>query len=232
MTSLSAVIPTLDEAVHISRTLEALSPLRRQGLEIVVADGGSNDGTPEIAHPLADAVVKCPVGRARQMNAGASWSRGEVIWFLHADTSPPENALQHIQRAVQDGADWGWFDIRLSGYDPALRVIERCMNVRARLSGVATGDQGLFVRRSVFRAIGGFPDIALMEDVAISKRLRSSALRKIISAPLITSSRRWERDGVLRTVLLMWRLRLAYFLGVDPDELVGRYYGKERMETP
>lgn len=231
MTTFSAVIPTLDEASHIGRTLGALAPFRNQGLEIVICDGGSRDGTPEIARPLVDRVINSPPGRARQMNAGACWSRGDVIWFLHGDTVSPGDALVHLQRAVSHGADWGWFDVHLSGDFASLRVIERCMNLRARLSGVATGDQGLYVRRSVFRAVGGFPDIPLMEDIAFSKRLRYSWPRKVISAPLLTSSRRWERDGVLRTILLMWRLRLAYCLGADPGRLRDAYYRKQPLET-
>ena len=191
---------------------------------MIVADGGSVDGTAELAEPLVDRVIHCRRGRALQMNAGASWCHGNVIWFLHADTRPPEDAVALATRAIARGADWGWFDLRISGQHIGFRTIERLMNLRARMSGVATGDQALFVRRSVFRAVGGFPDVDLMEDVAISKRLRARWPRRTVGAPVVTSSRRWERDGVVQTILMMWRLRLAYFLGADPQRLAERYY--------
>jgi rSAM/selenodomain-associated transferase 2 len=217
------VIPALDEAGTLLPSLRSLAPLRMRGVEVLVADGGSTDGTPDAAAALVDGVVHCRRGRAAQMNAGAAHSAGDVIWFLHADTRAPETADRLIATALSRGADWGWFDVRLSGRAAALRVVEALMNLRSRLSRVATGDQGIFVRRSVFRAVGGFPDVPLMEDVAISKRLRRRWASRTIPQPLVTSSRRWERAGIPRTVMLMWRLRLLYVLGEPPERLARIY---------
>ncbi len=225
LTTLSVVIPALDEAGRLLPPLRSLSPLRERGAEVVLADGGSIDGTPELAAPFVDRVVHCRAGRATQMNAGVACSVGEVMWFLHADTRAPEDADLLMLNALSNGADWGWFDIRLSGGAMEFRIIERLMNLRARLSKVATGDQGLFVRRSVFRAVGGFPEIPLMEDVAMSKRLRRRWRSRAVAEPLTTSSRRWESEGVVSTISMMWLLRLKYFLGVKPEQLARIYYG-------
>jgi len=224
LTMLSVVIPALDEADHLLPTLRSLAPMRSRGVEVILADGGSTDGTPKLAEPLVDRVIRCHPGRAIQMNTGVTWGRSEVLWFLHADTLVPEDADRLVEGALAGGADWGWFDIELSGRGLMFRAIERFMNLRARLTRVATGDQGLFVRRSVFRVIGGFPDIALMEDVEICKRLRNCWRSKPIGVPIVTSSRRWERDGLIPTIALMWCLRLAFWLGADPARLVRLYY--------
>jgi rSAM/selenodomain-associated transferase 2 len=221
---ISVVVPTLNEAGSIRATLRALAPLRRAGHEVIVVDGGSDDGTRELAAPLADRVLVAPAGRARQMNAGAGIARGDVLWFLHADTVPGKDAGETILGALAaSGRDWGRFDVRLSGHHPLLRIVERLMNLRSRLTGIATGDQGMFVRRARFEAAGGFPDIRLMEDIALSRRLRRNGRPVCLRERLKTSSRRWEARGVLRTIALMWRLRLAYFLGADPRRLARRY---------
>jgi rSAM/selenodomain-associated transferase 2 len=221
---LSIVIPTLNEAGTIADTLAALQPLRGRGCEAIVADGGSADATVELARPLADAVVSSAAGRARQQNAGAAAARGEVLLFLHADTRLPAEADVLVADGLRrTGRGWGRFDVRLSGLHPMLRVIERMMGVRSRLSGVATGDQAIFVLRDRFRDVGGFPDIPLMEDVALSKALKRLGPPLCLRETVTTSSRRWERRGVWRTMALMWRLRLAYWLGADPARLADRY---------
>jgi rSAM/selenodomain-associated transferase 2 len=220
--SLSIVIPCLDEARIVRARLEALQALRAEGHELVLVDGGSGDGSAALARSLVDRLVVTGPGRARQMNAGARAARGEVLWFLHLDCGLPPGAASLVRAAAQDRG-WGRYDVRLSGPRPVFRVIEAMMNLRSRASGIATGDQGIFVRREWFEAAGGFPDIPLMEDVALSRALRRRGRPACLRPPLVTSSRRWERHGVLRTVLLMWRLRLAFWLGVDPVRLARRY---------
>ena len=218
---LTIVIPALDEAAILRRALEALLPLRGQGHEVIVVDGGSSDGTPEIARLLCDRVVGAPGGRAAQMNAGARLATGAALVFLHADTRLPpdggEQLLESLKRRL-----WGRFDVEIEGRHPFLRVIACAMNLRSRLTGIATGDQAIFVRRDAF---DGFPEIALMEDVAFCKAMKRRGRPACLRARVTTSGRRWERRGVLRTVLLMWRLRLRYFLGADPDELARLYRG-------
>ena len=224
--AVSLVVPALDEAGTIARSLEPLQPLRGKGIEVVVADGGSRDGTRHAARPLCDRLIDAPRGRARQMNAGAGAARGGVLLFLHADTRLPSG----WDRAVRDatgarGREWGRFDVRLDGPHPMLRVVERAMNLRSRLSGIATGDQAIFVTRDAFRAAGGFPDIELMEDVALSRALRARSRPACLRERVLTSSRRWERGGIARTIVLMWRLRLEYALGADPGRLARMYRG-------
>ena len=228
--TVSVVVPALNEAEVIAGTLDALQPLRARGHEVVVVDGGSADATAERAAPLADRVLAGPRGRARQMNAGAAAARGGVLWFVHADTRVAPDALEQMTTAVAAGGRWGWFDVRLGGRRRVLlRLVERSMNLRSRLQGIGTGDQGLFVERELFDSVGGFPDQPLMEDLELCRRLRCSAGRPAcLRGPLVTSSRRWERNGVLRTILLMWRLRAAYALGADPAVLHARYQGGER----
>ncbi|MCO6413998.1 MAG: TIGR04283 family arsenosugar biosynthesis glycosyltransferase [Thiogranum sp.] len=221
---ISIVIPALNEAGSIAATLGALQTLRPQGHELIVVDGGSEDDTIDHAAPLCDRLLTAPRGRARQMNAGARAASGDVLWFLHADTLAPQRAAGDLLAALSRcGCHWGRFDVRLSGRRPLLRVVEAAMNLRSRWSGIATGDQGLFVRRDLFERLGGFPDIPLMEDVAFSRRLKQQGAPACLSTRLVTSSRRWEEYGVLRTVLLMWRLRFAYWRGVSPRQLHAWY---------
>lgn len=221
---LSVIIPALNESTAIAATLESLQALRAHRHELIVVDGGSSDDTAAVAAARCDRVLQAERGRARQMNAGAAAARGELLWFVHADTLVPARALEALTAALAQGRRWGRFDVRLSGTAPSLRLIAWAMNRRSCLTGVATGDQGIFVERALFEAVGGFPDIPLMEDVALCKRLRRHSRPACLPGPLVTSSRRWERDGVWRTVLLMWRLRLAYFLGADPRRLHRAYY--------
>lgn len=220
---ISIVIPALNEAECIAATLLPLQALRARGHEVIVVDGGSADATVARATPLCDRVLHGMRGRARQMNAGARAATGEVLWFVHADTVVPMDSDARIQQAVQGAALWGRFDVRLSGRQPLLRVVAWLMNLRSRLTGIATGDQGLFVRRDLFAAVGGFPDIPLLEDVALSRALKRRARPVCLRARLVTSSRRWERHGIVRTILLMWWLRCAYRCGVPPERLAAYY---------
>ena len=224
MMELSIVMPVFDEAAEIEAALSALAPYRRRGVEVIVVDGGSSDGTAERARMLADRVIAAARGRSLQMNAGATAARGDVLLFLHADTQLPENA----DRLVLDGLAvsdrvWGRFDVRIEG-GGLLGLISLIMNWRSRLSGIATGDQSLFVTRAAFDSVGGFPTIALMEDVVLSAKLKRIGRPCALRARVTTSARRWRRHGTLRTVLLMWRLRLRFFLGADPAKLA-RVYG-------
>lgn len=224
MSPLSIIVPVLDEAPGIVAALALLGPARARGVEVVVVDGGSVDGTRALAVPLADRVIESPRGRAIQMNAGARASRGSILLFLHADTTLPGDA-DGLVRAGLDGAglEWGRFDVAIAGADPLLALVAVFMNGRSRLTAVATGDQAIFMRRQAFERAGGFPEIPLMEDVALSKRLRAISPPLCLRERVLTSGRRWERGGTLRTIVLMWRLRLAYALGADPHRLARRY---------
>jgi rSAM/selenodomain-associated transferase 2 len=222
--SLSIIIPCLNEADSITATLEALQPLRQRGAEVIVVDGGSRDETVARANPHADAVVNAPRGRALQMNAGATASHGEILLFLHADCRLPDAADGLIIDGLRrERKSWGRFDVIIAGRHPALKVVAAGMNLRSRLTGIATGDQAIFVMRSLFEAAGRFPEIELMEDIALSRRLRQFGSPLCLRHHLVTSGRRWEKHGVLRTILLMWQLRLAYWLGADPHKLALRY---------
>lgn len=226
---LSIVVPVLDEGGLIRTSLARLAPLRAHGVEVIVVDGGSRDDTVALARPLCDQVLEAPRGRACQMNAGARLARGEVLLFLHADCRLPAEAARSIVCGLREsGRAWGRFDIDIEGRDPLLRVVGWFMNWRSRLSGIATGDQGIFVRAAVFRGCGGFPDVALMEDIRLSRALKAFGRPLCLRARITTSGRRWEENGTLRTIALMWRLRLAHFLGADPRRLAARYDAARR----
>ena len=221
---LSIIIPALNEAGTVEKTLMSLQPLRARGCEVLLVDGGSADSTVSLAMPLVDKLIESEPGRARQMNAGAQRAGAAKLWFLHADSRVPAVADRAIQRAfgsTQFG--WGYFPIQLSGANPWLRVIAWAMNQRTRCTGVVTGDHGLFVSRCLFERVGGFPSIDLMEDVAISKKLKKNCRPVRLKQTLVSSSRRWESQGLLHTVLLMWCLRLLYFVGVSPARLASYY---------
>jgi len=220
---LSIVVPTLNEAAGLERCLLPLQALRARGHEIIVVDGGSRDPTRQLAQPLVDAVLEAPRGRAVQMNAGAARAQGVGLVFLHADTRLPEQADQMVANALAESL-WGRFDVRIAGRHPLLGWIAGAMNLRSRLTGIATGDQAIFVRRAAFEALGGYAPIPLMEDVELSRRLRRLGAPACLRARVETSGRRWESRGVLRTVALMWRLRLAYWMGADPARLAERYH--------
>lgn len=216
---LSVIVPALNEAAGIRAALEALAPLRRAGHEVIVVDGGSTDDTAALAAPLCDRVVQSERGRAVQMNTGAAAASGEVLVFLHADTRLPPHADLRVMEALK-GTSWGRFDVEIDSGHRLLKLVACAMNLRSRLTGIATGDQAIFVRREAF---GGFPLIPLMEDVAFSRRMKRSMRPACLRERVTTSGRRWEARGVLRTVLLMWRLRLLYALGVAPERLARRY---------
>src|SRR5580704_16244557 len=215
MGRLTIVLPVLNEAAIIAAALRAFAPLRARGAEIIVADGYSRDGTARLAAPFADRVITVRRGRGVAMNAGAALGSGDALLFLHADTTLPDDADRLIDAALARRA-WGRFDLRIAGSHPLLAVIARMINLRSRLTGIATGDQAIFVTREAFAAVGGFPDLPLMEDIAISRRLKRLCRPYCIGTPAVTSGRRWERNGVVRTILLMWRLRLSYYLGAEP----------------
>jgi rSAM/selenodomain-associated transferase 2 len=224
MSPLSIIVPVLDEAPGIVATLAALAPARARGVEIVVVDGGSRDATASLAAPLADRLIEAPRGRAAQMNTGARASRGSILLFLHADTILPADADRLACAGLERSArKWGRFDVAIAGADPLLALVALFMNARSRLTGIATGDQAIFVRREAFERVGGFREIPLMEDVALSKDLRAVSRPLCLRERVLTSGRRWERGGTLRTIVLMWRLRLAYALGADPHRLARRY---------
>jgi rSAM/selenodomain-associated transferase 2 len=221
---LSIIIPTLNESAGIVAHLAALQVLRPQGVELVVVDGGSADDTVRLAQPLADRVLAAPRGRGAQMNVGARAASGDVLLFLHADTRLPRDAPEQVHAALADGQHvWGRFDVAIAGSHPFLHVIAWCINQRSRWTGIATGDQAIFVRRDVFEAAGRFAEIALMEDVALAKRLRRWTRPRCLECRVTTSGRRWQARGVLRTMLLMWLLRLGYWLGCKPAFLARLY---------
>ncbi len=220
---LSIIIPALNEAEGITASLRALQPLRARGHEVILADGGSVDDTVNAARGLVDRVLVSTPGRAAQMNLGANAATGNVLLFLHADTRLPEVADVLIETALKGGEGWGRFDVRLTGSSLAFRVIEFCMNLRSRVTGVATGDQAIFVSTSLFNSMGGFADLPLMEDIEFSKRMRRISAPCCLHDRAITSSRRWESGGIVRTVLKMWKLRLRYALGADAERLVRDY---------
>jgi rSAM/selenodomain-associated transferase 2 len=222
---LSIIIPTLNEAAHIESTLAVLMPLQDRGAEVIVADGGSDDETLIMATRLANQVLMAPRGRAAQLNAGAHAARGDVLFFVHADSLPPHDADQIILDALNEKRCWGRFDVRISGASAALPVVAAMMNLRSRLTGIATGDQGLFMTRQAFDAVGGFPALPLMEDIAMSRALKHLARPICLREKMLTSGRRWDKHGVINTILLMWRLRTAYFFGADPALLARRYHG-------
>jgi rSAM/selenodomain-associated transferase 2 len=213
------VLPVLNEAPGIRAALEALAPLRSRGHEVLVVDGGSEDGSAELARGLCDRLLICAPGRALQMNAGARAAGGDVLVFLHADTCLPPDAATRIGESMKRHV-WGRFDVEIQGSHPLLKVIAWSMNLRSRLTGIATGDQAIFVRRDAF---AGFAEIPLMEDIAFSKAMKRRGAPACLRSRVRTSGRRWEARGVLRTVALMWRLRLAYALGADPARLAEKY---------
>ena len=224
--SLAIVMPVLNEAAGIEAALRALAPLRARGARVVVADGGSADDTLAGARRFGGVeVIEAARGRAAQMNAGALAASGaRVLLFLHADTTLPPDADRLIEQALAGGRHvWGRFDVRIAGRPRMLRVVAACMNVRSRWSGIATGDQALFMTRAAFDAIGGFPEQPLMEDIEMSKRLRTLSRPACLRERVITSGRRWESRGVWATIVLMWRLRWAYWRGASPQVLARRY---------
>jgi len=218
---LSIIIPTLNEATRVERLLQSLAGLNH--IEVIVVDGGSLDSTVLLARLYADIVIETHAGRAWQMNQGAQIASGDILWFLHADSIIPAHAVKTIDNACKKKA-WGRFDIRLSGKQRLLKWVSFMMNKRSCLTQIATGDQGLFVHADLFHQIGGFPNIPLMEDIAISHRLKRKTRMCCLHSTLTTSSRRWQQNGILKTIILMWSLRLAYTIGISPEILYRIYY--------
>lgn len=216
---LSVIIPVWNEAAGIVDTLQSLQSLRHAGHELIIVDGGSDDGTVGLARPYCDQVLVSSPGRALQMNEGARRARGDWLLFLHADTQLPPDGLAHLKGLPGANSAWGRFDVRLSGDRWLFRVIARFMNLRSRLTGICTGDQGIFVRRDVFEALGGYRPLPLMEDVELSRRLCLVSRPRCIPSPVTTDSRRWEKGGVWRTMLLMWQLRWRFWRGESPEAL-------------
>jgi len=224
MAEISIIIPVLNEAGIIEACLKRLAPFR-QRCEIIVVDGGSHDQTVMLARPLCDQMIASAPGRSTQMNIGAMQASGTSLLFLHVDTA----LLQKCDDLVEEvnTSSWGFAPVKLSGHDWRARVIACFMTWRSTFTWVATGDQAVFIKRSLFESLGGFANIALMEDIEMSKRLRKVSRPKILSQPVVTSSRRWRENGYISTILLMWWLRLAYIIGVSPDTLAQHYYGKK-----
>ena len=222
MTELSIIIPCLNEEKGIHFFLSRLQGLRSQ-CELILVDGGSDDNTVQIAQPWVDQVIHCAPGRAMQMNVGANMASSQVLLFLHADTFLPNDAIAQIQYAFSKGYRWGRFDIRLIGLHWLLPVISYFMNVRSAITGIATGDQVIFVEKALFQQVGSYPNIAVMEDIALSKRLKKQGRPCRVISRVESSARRWIQFGIYKTILLMWWLRLQYFLGFDPAQLAEQY---------
>lgn len=222
--SVSIIIPVLNEEEPIYGLLQQLQRYRNQGHEVIVVDGGSTDKTVSISQSLADKVIQSKAGRAVQMNNGASQASFDILWFVHADTLVPDNAVERIQYYLsKDKNQWGRFNIKLSGSHVLFRIIERMINIRSCVSGIATGDQGIFVNKNIFEVVKGFSNLPLMEDVELCKRLKSISSPVCAKEVLTTSSRRWEQNGILSTVVLMWRLRFLYWMGISADKLADQY---------
>jgi rSAM/selenodomain-associated transferase 2 len=223
MTRLSVIIPCLDEAASLQGTLVPLQALRAQGHEVILVDGGSRDGSRALARPWVDRLIQVAPGRSAQLLAGVGVANGDVFWFLHADTRVPEAACEALRAALAAGHCWGRFDVQLSGTGWGLRLVQSLMNLRSRWTGIATGDQAIFVTRACYEAAGGLPPLELMEDVAFSRALKRLGPPACVRTRVTTSSRRWEKLGIARTVVLMWWLRLRFALGAHPADLARQY---------
>ena len=223
---ISVVVPTLEEAASLAQTLTAA---RGRGVgDVVVVDGGSRDATREVAARLADRVLVAPRGRAAQMNAGAAAARGDVLLFLHADTRLPDDFADAVAKVlVAPDVVGGFFAVALDAPGWRYALTARLISVRSRLTGIATGDQAIFVRRAVFEALGGFAPLPLMEDIELMHRLKRRGRVAALRQAVTTSTRRWERRGFWRTVLLMWALRVGYYAGISPGTLA-RWYRDAR----
>lgn len=221
--NLSVIVPVLNEAANLPGLCDHLMLLSRQGAEVILVDGGSEDGSSALIECLGFRLIRAPRGRALQMNAGAAVASGNVLLFLHADTRLPSSALQLVTSQVKSAMAWGRFDVVIDGEPAMLKVVAWLMNRRSRITGIATGDQALFMTRAAFDAVGGFPQQPLMEDIEISRRLRRFVPPICLTDRVHTSGRRWEQRGLWRTIFLMWRLRWAYWRGVPASQLAKAY---------
>ena len=220
--TISVVVPTLNEETALAATLQHA---RQSGVsEIIVVDGGSRDATPAVAARYADVVLTAPRGRAAQMNAGAACARGDVLLFLHADTLVPNGFAQAVMAACNEvDVVGGRFDVHLQPSTRLIRLTGALINRRSRLTRISTGDQAIFIRRDAFERIGGYAEIPLMEDIDLSRRMKRAGRIACLRERVTTSARRWQKDGVVRTILLMWSLRALYFCGVSPVRLQRLY---------
>ena len=221
----SIIVPARNEARRIVGTLAPLQSLRATGHQVIVVDGGSSDATLALAAPLADRAFVAPAGRASQMNAGVHVAKGDVLLFLHADCELPAGGIAAmIEGLEQTRRRWRRFDVSIAGVSRVLPLVGATMNARSRLTGIATGDQAIFVERALFDAVGGYADQPLMEDVELSRRLKRAVGAPLrVSKRVVTSGRRWDNDGAWRTIVTMWRLRFAYWRGVEAARLARRY---------
>jgi rSAM/selenodomain-associated transferase 2 len=220
---ISVIIPVLREAENISNLRQSTQMFRALGVEVIIVDGGSDDGTQDLVGSLVDQLVHAPKGRAAQMNAGAKVASGQILLFLHADTVLSEEVFRESSVKIEN-SEWGRFDLRISSSKYLYRVIEYLINLRSRISGIATGDQAIFISNKLFTDIGGFADIPLMEDVEICCRLKAKVPPVCLNQKVVTSARYWERNGPYRAIFRMWAIRFAYWVGVSPEYLHGRYY--------
>jgi rSAM/selenodomain-associated transferase 2 len=221
--TIAIIVPILNEGERLPQLLQMLEALHAD--EVIIVDGGSTDGSDQLLSESSIHWIKSNPGRAIQMNNGAVLCRSDILLFLHADTEITQAALIHVRDAMENPSIVGGrFDVTLSGAHPAFRLIEFMMNLRSRLTKISTGDQTIFVRREVFESLGGFPDQPLMEDIEFSKHLKGAGRIACLRDKVITSSRRWEKHGVMNTIVLMWKLRFFYWRGVSPDVLVKMYH--------
>lgn len=228
---ITVIIPVLNEQGSLEQTVPRLVRCCADAGEVIFVDGGSTDGTLETLTEAAGRYVgtprmrveSAPPGRAIQMNKGASKASGDILLFLHIDTRLPDHALDKIREMVRKGAFWGRFDVSLDSANAIFRFIGFMMNLRSAVTGIATGDQAIFVRRDVFSMLGGYSAMPLMEDIDFCMRLKTVAPPGLIHDCVTTSARRWQQSGVLRTILLMWILRLAFWLGISPERLARMY---------
>lgn len=226
---LSVIVPTLNEGDRIASFVMALQSLRSAGNEIIIVDGGSTDDSIQTLVSLCDAgnmtrLIHCAKGRARQMNEGARFATGQVLLFLHADTRLPDSALAELTDFCNRSANWGRFNVRLDNSGWPYKMIAWFINHRSRITGIATGDQAIFVKRDVFKHLGGYTDQPLMEDIDLSVRLKKTSSPMCLSSKVVSSARKWQQHGIAQTIWLMWRLRALYALGVSPEVLVKQYY--------
>lgn len=222
--SIAIVVPVLNEAEFLHAVLSQLKGIAAN--EVIFVDGGSTDGTDDLLRASGVQWVSSLAGRAAQMNCGASKTKSDILLFVHVDTAINSSHIEAIRHAMRDEKiAGGRFDVHLSGTHPMFRVIEYMMNLRSRLTKISTGDQAIFVRRKVFERLGGFPDQPLLEDVEFSRKIKCAGRLASLRQCVETSSRRWEQHGVLRTIVLMWWLRLRYWMGADPARLWRLYYG-------
>jgi rSAM/selenodomain-associated transferase 2 len=223
MSSISIIIPVLDEATCLNSLLVQLEDWRNDKDEVIFVDGGSEDASRTMIRAFGFSVIKCERGRAKQLNQGAMSAKGDILWFLHADSDISEINRESFFSQAQNESFWGFFNIKISDKALIFHIIAFCMNSRARCTRVATGDQGIFVSKSLFVKVGAYPDIKLMEDIELSCSLRHRAAPVILRGPLNTSARRWRTNGVVQTILLMWVLRIGWFFGCS-DRTIRRLY--------